>query len=246
MIAAGGVLLVNWSLENGVLAVSWLVGRWHMLAAVLVVIALGLALRSLKKLLGTLALGLTVLRLFFLDFVTVPHSGMAPTLAAGDRVVVWRRATADLGDIMLCQHPRAPDELALGRVVALAGHSIESQDARLIMDDEVLAKGEWRGHMRFYDAVREKLSNVRVGRAYYAGQQRHAFILQDDDVFQLRRYNVARGVYLLGDNRSEPAADSRSFGEVDVIKCKGQVFMRLWPATRHNDDVQHANFDWLL
>jgi len=246
MIAAGGVLLVNWSHEDGVLGVSWLVGRWQVLAAVLAVVALGLSLRSLKKLVGTLAVGLTALRLFFVDLVTVPHSSMAPTLTAGDRVLVWRRADADLGDIMLCQHPLRPDALVMGRVVALAGHAIESQDERLILDDEPLSKVEWASNMRFYDAVREKLANVRVGRVDYHGQHRHAFILHEGDVFQLRRYNVARGVYLLGDNRSEPAADSRSFGEVDVIKCKGQVFMRLWPAPRHNDDVHHAYLDWLL
>ena len=45
----------------------------------------------------------------------------------------------------------------------------------------------------------------------------------------MRSYTVEKGVYLLGDNRSESTYDSREFGEVDPERCLGQVILR-WKA----------------
>jgi hypothetical protein len=102
---------------------------------------------------------------------------------------------------------------------------------------------EWENELRFYDVTREKLFTMRVGSIDYSRQNRHQFIVERDNDFQMRRYDVNRGVYLLGDNRSDPADDSREFGEVDPAKCKGQIFMRLTPATRNDDDIRHSYFD---
>src|SRR4051812_34835095 len=67
-----------------------------------------------------------VLKLFFVDVYTVPHNGMAPTIVAGDQVLVWRDANADLANIMLCEHPSKPNELVIGRALAFAGHTISA------------------------------------------------------------------------------------------------------------------------
>ena len=47
------------------------------------------------------AIAAGILRVFFVDVVTVGHNGMAPTLLLGDQVLVWRDAQVNHGDIVV-------------------------------------------------------------------------------------------------------------------------------------------------
>ena len=86
---------------------------------------------------------------------------------------------------------------------------------------------------------------MRLGSIDYRRQHRHQFMIEAGSSFGLATYQVNRGVYLLGDNRSDPADDSREFGEIDPARCRGQVFMRLSPAPPQNDDIRHGYLDWI-
>jgi signal peptidase I len=205
--------------------------------------AIGSLLRGLFSLATLAVLVAMVLHLFFVDIVTVPHNGMAPTLLVGERVLVWRKAHVDMGDVMICEHPASPTASVLGRAIAFAGHTVDSDDRGGLLVDNDRASVEWQDDIRFYDATHQKLFTMRLGSIDYQRQNRHTFILERDTVFGLRTYQVNRGVYLLGDNRSDPIDDSRQFGEVDPAKCQGQVFMRLTPGEQRDDDIQHSFFD---
>jgi signal peptidase I len=208
--------------------------------------SIGNLLRSLFSLASVLAAVAAFLNLFFVDVIVVPHNGMAPTLIYGDRVLVWRRAHVDMGDVVVCEHPAKPEASVLGRAVAFAGHTIDADSSGSLSVDGDRASLEWQGDMRFFDQTHDKLFTMARGSIDYHRQNRHDFIIERDTAFWLRPYSVQHGAYLLGDNRSDPDDDSREFGEVDIDKCKGQVFMRLTPAAKQDDDIHHGYFDVVL
>ena len=208
--------------------------------------AIGSLLRGAFSLLSFAVAIALVLRMFFVDVVTIPHNGMAPTLLAGEVVAVWRHANADMADIMLCQHPANPKASVIGRAIAFAGHRVSTDYYGNLQVDEDRASIEWDRELRFYDDTRKKLFSMRLGSIDYRRQNRHDFIIERETTFALRPYQVNHGIYLLGDNRSDPIDDSREFGEVDPANCQGQIFMRLLPAPDRDDDVHHAFFDVLL
>jgi signal peptidase I len=204
---------------------------------------LGSLLGGLVRLIGVLGLCAVFLRLFFVDIVVVPHNGMAPTMTFGERVLVWRRAHVDMGDVVICEHPAKPGASVIGRAVAFAGHVVSTDGRGNLLVDDDRSSIEWANEIRFFDATREKLFTMRTGSIDYRRQNRHEFMMERDADFYLPAYQVNRGAYLLGDNRSDTIDDSRDFGEVDPDKCQGQVFMRLTPAPQYDDDVHHSYFD---
>ncbi|MET0389937.1 MAG: signal peptidase I [Polyangiales bacterium] len=201
--------------------------------------SLGSALRALLTLALWISAGIAALKFWYVDVLEVPHNAMAPTLVFGEQVLVWRHARVDMGDIVVCEHPTRPGVNVLGRAVAFAGHTISVDDMGSLTVDSDRANIEWEGSMHFYDVTRQKLFDMRVGSIDYRRQHRHQFVVEANTHFALTPYSVGRGVYLLGDNRSD-GADSREFGEVDPGRCKGQVFMRLAPAQNQHDDVHHG------
>ncbi|XGX79467.1 hypothetical protein LQK93_02279 [Terrabacter sp. BE26] len=83
--------------------------------------------------------GLAVFDLLFYSAYTVPGSSMAPTIDRGAHV--WARPVAGAevksGDIVLLQspaQPNVPSVVAVIRVVAGAGQTVEVQDGHLVVD----------------------------------------------------------------------------------------------------------------
>jgi signal peptidase I len=207
------------------------------------------ALRSLieaiLKLASFAALLAFVLKMFFVDMFVMPHNGMAPTLVYGDRILVWRRAKPDMGDIMLCQHPSKPEASVIGRAVAFAGHTVSVDPRGQLMVDDDAATIEGQGRVRFFDSTREKMFNMQLGTIDYRRKHRHEFFVEEDHSFEITPRTVEHGIFLLGDNRADSWDDSRDFGEVDPATCHGEIFMRLVPAPERGDDIHHGYFDYL-
>jgi signal peptidase I len=208
--------------------------------------ALGDALQFLIKLALFAAIAAGLLHLFYVDNFVMLHNGMAPTLVYGDRVLVWRRAKPDMGDIVVCEHPTSPGTIVIGRAVAFAGHNVSTDSRGQLFVDENRASVEAIGTVRFYDAAREQMSTMRLSSIDYNRKHRHEFFVEDGYAFEMRPYQVQRGIFLLGDNRSTPYNDSREFGEVDPARCHGEVFMRLKPAPKTiDDDIDHGYLDYV-
>jgi signal peptidase I len=183
------------------------------------------------------------LHLFFVDVYTVPHNGMAPTIVYDDQVLVWRHAGVDMGNVMLCEHPAVPGQLVLGRAIAFAGHTVSTDGRGNLFVDSNRATNEQLGTQRFYDVTLNKLFIMTLTSIEFAGLHTHSTYTEEGSTFALNQYEVNQGVYLLGDNRSDPIDDSREFGEIDPVACKGQVFMRWRPAPRQDDDIDHFYLD---
>lgn len=190
-----------------------------------------------------------VLKLFFVDVYEATDNGMAPTIVYGDQVLVWRGGKPDLGNIMLCEHPVRQNQLVMGRAIAYGGHTVSTDRFGNLYVDQSRATTELVRPMRFYDVTRKKLFFMQLGNIQYSqlhtGTHTHEYFLEENTTFDLTPYFVNRGMFLLGDNRAEPSFDSRAVGQVDANRCIGQVFMRLRPAPRNDDDIRHSYLDVL-
>ncbi|MGB0679320.1 MAG: S26 family signal peptidase [Polyangiales bacterium] len=100
---------------------------------------LGVLLQWLFSLLVLVALVVVVLRVFFIDMAVVGHHAMAPTILAGDEIVIWRTQEFTVGDVAVCRHPSRMDDLELEekrrQVVELAAD--EEARNKLPLEDEL-------------------------------------------------------------------------------------------------------------
>ena len=205
--------------------------------------ALGGLLRGLFSLVTALLGVAMLLRLFFVDLVTVPHDGMAPTLLVGETVAVWRKAQVDAGDIVVCPHPASPSASVLGRAVAFAGQRLRlDAQGNALLDDRHAVPTPTRT-MPWFDAAHQKQITMQVSQSEGQGSGHYEHMVAGDAPLKPRSYAVKRGVFLLGDNRSDVRDDSRHFGEVEPGSCRGQVVLRVAPAQARPDQLQHSYFD---
>jgi signal peptidase I len=186
---------------------------------------------------------LVVLRLAFMDTMTIEDNGMAPTLVYGDEVLIWKNARVDMADVVVCEHPVRSSSLVVGRAIAFAGHTVRTDMNGTLYVDKDRTSAQPEHGMRFYDVTRKKLWDMQTFVIDYFGRHSHRYFIQRGDRFQLRTYTVEDGVYLLGDNRSEDSFDSRDFGEVDPEHCLGQVMMRLRPGPERGDDLELGHLE---
>jgi signal peptidase I len=194
---------------------------------------------------AVVVIALALVRLVFMETVLVQDNGMAPTLVYGDEVLVWKNARIDMADVVVCEHPVRTGAQVISRAIAFADHTVRTDTNGTLYVDKDRTTAQPQKGMRFYDVTRKKNWDMQVYLIDYFGRHDHTYFIQRGDRFQLRTYTVEKGVYLLGDNRSELAFDSRDFGEVDPERCLGQVFMRLRPAPARDDDLAHGHLDWI-
>jgi len=200
-----------------------------------------------------LALVLVVLRLGFVDVITVGHNGMAPTIVAGDQVALWRGAKVETGDVVLCEHPVERGRYVLARVIARPGQALTSERGQLLINNQQVRRdvGESK---RFYDSVAQRVDSY-IFATEYLGNNVHPMFLREHNQFDLRPHTVRTGLFVLGDNRGYRGEDSRTYGEVDESTCKGVVCLRLVPAAMQagaadssaltTDDLGHGWLDYI-
>ena len=175
----------------------------------------------------------------------VQDNGMAPTIVYGDEVLVWKGAGVDRGDPVVCPSPRENGAYVVGRATAWPGETI-STDHNGVMYIAGEAMGtEWRGTMEFYDVTRKKQFTMEHGYFQFSPRLTRPLMMESGRRFSLPEYTVDKGIYLLGDNRSDTQHDSRYFGEIDPASCIGQVFLRWKPAPPTGDDIDHGYLDWI-
>jgi signal peptidase I len=143
------------------------------------------------------------LRLFVAEPFGIPSSSMAPTLQAGDSVLVdklaYRDATPHRGDLVVFHEPRT-GEVMLKRAVAVAGDTVGIEDGVLVVNGRRPV---------------EPYADPRAIDSVYFGPVQV----------------LAGTVFVLGDNRAD-SVDSRSFGAVPTTSLIGRVLERIWPPGR--------------
>jgi signal peptidase I len=159
--------------------------------------------RALWALLALAVLAVVLLRVFVLEPFRIPSDSMAPTLVAGDQVLVDKRAYSGgaprRGDLAVFRAPRT-GEILLKRVVAVGGDTVGIEDGVLVVDGR---------------RPREPYADPDAIDSVYFGPVR-----------------VRPGtVFVLGDNRAN-SEDSRDFGAVPADRMIGRVRARIWPPGR--------------
>lgn len=156
---------------------------------------------------GALIAGLVLValagRAFVAEPFSIPSDSMAPTLVAGDHVLVSKLPEAGTtparGDLVVFEAPGS-GEIVLKRVVALSGEEVGIEDGRLVVDG-------------------------KIRRESYADPD-------DIDGVYFGPVVVERGAFfVLGDNRLD-SVDSREFGAVPESAVIGRVVARMWPPSR--------------
>lgn len=186
-----------------------------------------------------------VLNALYVKRFVVNDNGMAPTMVAGDEVLAWTKFGVDTGDVLVCKHPGRDNAYVFGRVIAHPGQKLNTDHNGTLYLDGQRTVVDPRGTMEFYDVTRKKQFTMQWGFMEFSARLTRPFFLEEGRTFSLREYTVSRGVYLLGDNRSDEQHDSRQFGEVDPDACFGQVFLRWKTAPPTGDDIRHGVLDWI-
>ncbi len=193
---------------------------------------------------GILLVFVAVMRIFFVDMAVVGHNGMAPTMEAGDTILIWRHGEPkDLGDITICDHPVNAGELVMGRVVGKPGMVVEADSRHRLVVAGSIPDIDWQGSDHFVDTVEGTEDDYRRGVAVF-GNVDHLLWVRDGAEFRMRSVEVQEGeIFLLGDNRTYVGQDSRYFGTIDPATCHGTVFMRLVPASDSPNDLGNGYLD---
>lgn len=132
----------------------------------------------------------------------IPSFSMAPTLVAGDHIVVtpYRfRSEPQAGDVIVFRSPHAAGELMVKRVIGTPGDLVETREGRVIV----------RGHA--------------LAESYLAAQASTGLIPP--------QLIPAGSYFVLGDNRSD-SLDSRSWGLLPRADVLGRARLILWSSSR--------------
>jgi signal peptidase I len=164
---------------------------------------------------------------FFFGTETVPDNSMAPTLWAGDKVLVLERGEIDRGDIAVCEHPDFPGEVVMGRVVGMPGDTVSIQRSQLSINGEIMHE-EAEGPFVYWDrrSSAEAFELTLLKKKVIIGGT-IAYLLYDREprMGNFPKTTIEDGYFLLGDNRVHGAAiDSRDYGEVHESLCRGKAF----------------------
>ncbi len=178
-------------------------------------------------LLVPLAVAALILKLVYVDIVTVSHNGMAPTVFAGDDVLMWRGARVDRGDIVVCRHPREPGRFVMARVIGVPPASIGMERGGLLVGGDAPSMDR-QGEVSFEDTTLDSRRTL-TWSIEELGYDRH-FVFEDARrPLRVRPIEELDGLFLLGDHRGYAGEDSRTFGVVQASECIGEVFMLLRP-----------------
>ena len=200
---------------------------------------------ALKFLLGVaVVVGIIagILRAVWVVPVHITDDGMAPTLLAGETVLMWKSDGApEYGDVVVCQHPQQRG-FVVGRYIARSGATVGSSERGGALSINGRCRtSTTRGAEAFTVQGETRPRQVRRGVEVISGEE-HQFLQDARNGFRMREVRVRSGMFLLGDNRMNHVHDSRAFGPVDPATCVGSIFMR-WETAPGRTSFDHARLD---
>lgn len=184
-----------------------------------------------------------VLKTWYIEVVEIGHNGMAPTLIAGDTVLLWRNASIEHGDVVLCHPTTDGTRWVLGRVLGRNGTELEVVRGQLTIEGHV-PPTDFRDEVDFLDRGDGQRVRMRWG-VEHLGNDEHMIFLRTDRQMRMRATGDYDGLYLMGDNRTFTGEDSRTFGPVTEGSCVGQVFARIWASPESPVETGNGNFDFI-
>jgi signal peptidase I len=189
-------------------------------------------LKAILWTVGVLAVLVGGLRLVAIRWVQVPldddelAAALAPTLRAGDWIVLWRLTPPGFGDLAHCDDPENPGYSVIGRIAGEGNDSIRVKAADLSINNK--KQGTESACNPAQVEVEDPASgaSVRLNCSIEAlGGVKH-MRLNSKKTSDFSTEVEPGFLFLLSDNRDMPY-DSRNYGNVDKDTCKETVVFRL-------------------
>ncbi len=189
-----------------------------------------------------------LLHFYVLEIWTIPTddpllaASVAPTLRAGDVLVVMRGTSIERGQLVRCKDPQAAERFVIGRAMARSGETIEINNEVVTVDRSRMPSPRGCDHMKVFDPIRNEEVQLDCAVQEYAGR--------DFNVLVSRAFPVPRVVstvefgkwYLLSDDL-HIHLDSRDFGPIDGSTCE-HIAMRLIGPAGITDSDSRFTFVW--
>lgn len=210
---------------------------------------MGRFVRGVLWIAGVLAVIGVILRLLVMDAWTVPDdpvlaASVAPSLAAGDLVLMLTRGTPGFGDLVRCKDPDDPQRFVVGRVAGVEGDIVETEGRHLTVNGKRY-EGESScttpivtvSHPTSGSETELSCDVVEMGGGWhYRGSVPRPFLTTK------ARVEVGTGMFfVLSDNR-EHHDDSRDFGALPTTACTERIFFRVVGKGGWSDDAARLTF----
>jgi signal peptidase I len=175
-----------------------------------------------------------VARLFLIRWWRVPEdepwlqASVAPTIAGGDLIVLWRFTKPTYGDLVLCPEPDSPDRVVIARLAAEEGDRIRVAPNGVWINGKKTQTERNCGRFEVVDPNTAATVKQSCDVEDMAGVAHHSGATSGHNIHPATiDTEVQPGkIFLLSDNRLFPF-DSRDFGQVDRETCKESVVFRL-------------------
>jgi signal peptidase I len=158
-------------------------------------------------------------------------TSLAPSLRAGDWVILWRLTPPGFGDLVICPDPGEAGQIVIGRIAAEGGDHLSVSEEGDMKVNEARAVSETMckrstvevSHPRSGDPVELRCDIEVLGGVHHKRALRPSGGLKPAPV----NADVKAGqLYLVSDNRYYPF-DSRDYGSVPQDSCPETVVFRL-------------------
>jgi signal peptidase I len=185
-----------------------------------------------------------LLRYFVFEPWTIPDdewiaASSAPTLSAGDAVLLLTRGVPGVGDLVRCKDPESPKDFVIGRILGKGGDTLELGSGTLKINGYGYSASD-ACHENTVSLVSPKTQarvDVHCGRVEIAGGWHYMGRVPKSDPEPVKTYRVEPGnVFLVSDNR-DIHDDSRDFGQLPLASCDRRVVFRAWSAKGWMDSV---------
>lgn len=168
---------------------------------------------------------------------------LAPSLNAGDWVLLWRLTKPGIGDLVVCPDPDDPTNVVIGRMAAETGDRVTLQGQQVQRNGEAFRVEQNCNQRTFQvtDPEGEEDFELFCDMEFLGGKLHKRGFGSEE---QGRKFDarITQGkVFLLSDNRAFPF-DSRHYGSVARESCKESLFFRLTSAEGFFDVDQRLTF----
>lgn len=169
-------------------------------------------------------------------------ASLAPTLRAGDWVLLWRLTPPVPGLLTICPEPKHPDRVVVGRAVGDAGDTVKVEGSQLFLRGRAQDNEGDCNDSTFSVVDPETGKEVEQDCSVEVAQGlRH---LRGDSPKKPEKPDfettVAEGEFVLvSDNRLFPY-DFRDYGPVDRASCTETVFFRIVGAEGFGDKTRFS------
>ena len=190
-------------------------------------------------------LGLVSLVLYFtiLEPWTVPTddpqlaASIAPSLLAGDSLLLSRRSTSEPGALVRCADPDAAGRFVIGRILGGAGAAVDIENGVVRINNRSPSAPTACGRATVRNPATQEDLDLKCSDEEYGGIYHQ--VLQGPTAEKDTHVAVDLGhVFLVSDDRVIHL-DSRDFGQISAVTCQ-RILYRPWST----DESKRMSLVW--